>query len=101
MTDVPPGNGSAQAIPPAIRAPFPIVRLLYAALFAVVAWFVFWALLAVGAVQFFMVAISGRPNEELRNFALNLGEYLSELLAFITFGRDEQPFPVGPFPKHS
>jgi hypothetical protein len=104
MTDVPPGNsGSAQVVPPGtepLHPPFPIVRLLYAVGFAFVAWFVFYILLAIGAIQFAVLAITGRLNDDLKNFSLGLVQYLWEILAFVTFIRDEQPFPFGPFPKH-
>ncbi len=38
-------------------------------------------------------------NPELKTFTFSLVQYLWELLAFIVFVRDEQPFPIGPFPK--
>ena len=97
----PPG-GNASAVPPpeaVHRPPFPAIRLLYAIGFAVVAWFVFWITLVLALAQFIVVAINGRVNDELKGFSLNLVQYLWELLAFIAFARDEQPFPVGPFPK--
>ena len=105
MSDVPPGgvpsNGGAQAVPPprAEHPPFPIARLLYAFGFAIIAWFVFWGVLLLAAVQFIVVLINGEQNAELRNFSLSLVQYLWELLAYITFVRDDQPFPLGPFPK--
>ncbi len=104
MSDVPPNgipsNGSAQSIPPrAEHPPFPVARLLYAIGFAIIAWFVFWIVLALGLIQFIVVLINGEQNQELRTFSLNLVQYLWELLAYITFSRDEQPFPIGPFPK--
>lgn len=103
MTENHPAGG-AQTVPPgdaAHRPPFPAVRLLYAIGFAVVAWFVFWITLILALAQFIVVAINGRVNDELRSFSQNLIQYLWELLAFICFTRDEQPFPIGPFPKHS
>ena len=102
MTDSHPANG-AQTVPPIQEAPpaFPVVRLLYAIGYGFVAWFVFWILLLLGLVQFLMLALSGRVNEELRHFSVNLVQYLWELIAYILFVRDEQPFPIGPFPHRS
>ena len=102
MTDTHPANGDSAAQPtqPVDRTPFPVVRLLYAIGFSVVAWFVFWIVLLLSLVQFVVLAVTGRVNEELRNFSFSLVQYLWELLAFITFVRDDQPFPIGPFPKH-
>jgi hypothetical protein len=90
--------GSDQAVPPATPAhpPFPVVRLLYSFGFAILAWLVFWAILILAAVQFVAVAINGKVHDELKAFSLGLIQYLWELMAFVTFVRDEQPFPLGP-----
>ena len=98
MSDAHPANGTA--IPqPAPRPPFPIVRLLYSLGYAILAWLAFWMLLVLSTVQFFVLLITGRVNQELKSFNLSLLQYLWELFAFITFVRDDQPFPIGPFPK--
>jgi len=81
------------------RAPFPAVRLLYAFAYAVVAWFVIHFIFSLALIQFVVIAVTGRVNEELKDFSLSLVQYLWELLAFVTFVRDEQPFPIGPFPR--
>jgi|SRR5579862_7926617 len=94
MTDA--ANG---AIPQPAKMPFPFVRLLYSLGFAVLAWLALWLLFVLATVQFIVLAITGRVNEELKTFNLNLVQYLSEACAFIIFVRDEQPFPLGPFPK--
>ena len=97
MTDVPP-NGT-QALPTAPHRPFPLERLLYGIGFAFLAWVVLWVLIVVGLIQFVMFAINSRSNDELRNFSRNLVQYLWELLGYVTFVRDETPFPFGPFPQ--
>lgn len=94
---VPPNPGTGQ--PP--QPPFPVVRLIYAAGFALIAWFVFWAILILALIQFVVIAINGHRNDELKEFNFSLVQYLWELLAFIVFMRDEQPFPIGPFPRHA
>ena len=93
------GDNGAQAVPPAAtRMPFPAIRLLYAIGFAVIAWFVFWLVLAVAVLQFVVVAIDGKVNGEIKDFSLRLVQYLAELISFVAFVRDDQPFPIGPFP---
>jgi hypothetical protein len=99
MTDAPPGG--AQALPVPSREPFPVARLLFAVGYAVIAWLVLWITLILALVQFVVVAINGRVNDELKEFSLRLTQYLWELLAFIAFARDDRPFPLGPFPKSS
>jgi hypothetical protein len=104
---IPPENNNSSSSPPpggqggAAHAPFPAVRLFYSIGYGLIAWFVIHIVFLLAVVQFVVIAINGRNNEELKNFCLTLVQYLWELLAFITFVRDEQPFPMGPFPKHA
>ena len=77
------------------------MRLLYSIGYGFLAWFVLHIVFLLAVVQFVMIAINGRANEELKHFSLTLLQYLWELVAFITFVRDEQPFPLGPYPKHA
>jgi hypothetical protein len=82
------------------RAPFPGVRLAYAAGFAVVAWVVFWVSLLLGLAQWIITAIGGDQDDQLKRWSRNLNQYLWEVLSFIVFARDDKPFPFGtPFPK--
>ncbi len=102
MSDAPnnTGNPSPGAAPLPVRhPPFPIVRLLYAFGYGLIAWFVLHIIFVLAAVQFLMIAINGRVHDEIKSFCASLIQYERELLAFITFVRDEQPFPIGPFPK--
>jgi hypothetical protein len=96
MTDT---SSGSQAQPMHEHRPFPIARLLYALGFAFLAWVVLWIVFVLAAVQFVVLVINGRSNDEIKRFSLNLLQYLFELLAFVTFARDDLPFPVGPFPK--
>ena len=104
MSDAP---NSAGSIPPASpvaipdRPPFPVVRLIYSIGFGFVAWLVLHIIFLLAVVQFLLFAVNGRRNEELKSFSNTLLQYEWELLAYITFVRDEQPFPIGPFPKHA
>jgi len=99
------GNGSpSNPLPPVAAAqhpPYPIIRLLYAFGYGLIAWLVIHILFALAVIQFVLLAINGRVNEEVKSFALALLQYEWELLAFMTFVRDEHPFPVGPFPRHA
>ena len=100
-------NASANATPPPGQMPvaapphppFPIVRLLYAVFYGFIAWFLLHVIFVLAAVQFVIVAVNGRSNDELRAFCASLVEYEKDLLAYIVFARDAAPFPFGPFPK--
>ena len=97
MTDTTTDN----AHPPAAHSPLSGTRLLYSLLFAVIAWFTFWVVLVLAAVQLIAILINNRVSEELRRTSLNVIQYLWELLAYISCVRDEQPFPLGPFPSYA
>jgi hypothetical protein len=95
-----PAGGTYSTSPPPPRPPFPWLRLLYAIGFAVLAWVSFWLIvLLVAPLHFITLAITGRPNEELKHFSLRAVHYLMEQLLFVTGARDEMPFPLGTFPK--
>lgn len=100
MTDSNSTDGAVHPDQPK-RMPFPIVRLFYAFAFAIIAWFVIHLVFALAIVQFAVVAVTGRINDELKGFSFNLIQYLWELLAFASFVSDDQPFPLGPFPKRA
>jgi hypothetical protein len=93
---LPPGPAAVVAAP---HPPFPAARLLFAIGYGLIAWFVLHVIFVLAVVQFAMVAINGRTHDEIKSFSASLVEYERDLLAYITFGRDEQPFPFGPFPK--
>jgi hypothetical protein len=97
MTDANSGSATPQQI--ATHPPFPGVRLLWSIGFGVLAWIVFWVLVVLGVVQFVLLAVNGQVNDELKRFSRNLVQYLFELLAYVLMLRDEQPFPIGPFPS--
>lgn len=82
-------------------SPLTLPRLLYSLLFAVIAWFAFWVVLLLAVAQLLAVLLNQRVSAELRRTSLNVIQYLWELLAYISFVRDEQPFPVGPFPSYA
>ena len=96
-----PGAGNSRSVPPeTARQPFPWLHLLYAILFGVLGWVMFWLIvLLLAPLQFITIAITGRANDELRQISLRAIHYLSELVEFVTVTREETPFPLGPFPK--
>ncbi|MBV8977121.1 MAG: DUF4389 domain-containing protein [Alphaproteobacteria bacterium] len=100
MSDSSQGAAASQPLPVPTHQPFPVVRLAYAFVFALVAWMALWLVFVLGVAQFAILAVSGRVNDELKGFTLGLVQYLWELLAFIVFIRDERPFPFAPFPRH-
>lgn len=57
------------------------------------------ALLAL--VQFLLALLSGTPNPRLRAFGQDLGQYLRQIAAFVSFGTEALPFPFSDWPAGS
>jgi len=91
--------GAGPEGPAVVRQPFPWLHLLYAIFFAIVGWVTFWFIVVLALLQFIIIAITGRTNDELKQSSLRAIRYLAELLEFVTVTRHETPFPLGPFPK--
>jgi hypothetical protein len=77
------------------------MRLLYMLCFWFLGNIAFSLSVFLGVVQFVVILVSGRKNEELRQFSRNLIQFVWECLAFIVFAREEKPFPFGKFPSVS
>lgn len=84
---------------PALREPFPFVRILFTILFGIVASFVFWIIVLLAVLQFATIAIAGEKNDELKRFCRLTARYMQEMFDYMTLASDERPFPLGPFPK--
>lgn len=74
-------------------------RFLYMLGFWLLGYVAFNISILMAAVQLVVVLVTGEKNQDLRGFSRNLVQYLWECLAFITFVRDEKPFPFGKFPS--
>jgi hypothetical protein len=97
-TGNPPPSGAAVVAVP--HHPFPAARLLFTIGYGFIAYFVLHVLFVLVAVQFVMFVINGRTNDELKSFSVSLVQYTGEILAYMVFARDAQPFPFGAaFPK--
>ena len=53
---------------------------------------------AVVIFQFLTKLFTGEPNQQLRNLGQNLGSYLRDIVAFLTFASEEKPFPFAAWP---
>ncbi len=44
-------------------------------------------------VQFLHVLFAGRPNERLKDTGLSLGQYMAQVMEYLTFNTEVRPFP--------
>jgi len=74
------------------------IRLVFMLLYAAAFYLAVWVGGAVALIQLAFKLISGKSIPRLAVFGTNLGAYLSQILAFETFGSERRPWPMTPFP---
>lgn len=77
------------------------IRLVFMLLYAAAFYIGIWIGGAVALIQLAFKLISGKSVPRLAVFGTNLGIYLSQIMAFETFGSDRRPWPMTPFPTAS
>lgn len=90
---IPPG----QSVP--VGASFPWKRLLLSIAFGFAAAFALWLFIFAAIMQFILRAVDGAPSERLSRFGKRTGAYLRDIAAYMTFAREEEPWPFADFPK--
>jgi len=56
-------------------------------------------ILAVVVGQCLFTLFLGKPNVQLMKLGHGLGQYVQEIIAFVTFNSDKRPFPFNDFPQ--
>lgn len=69
------------------------LRILYMVLFAVVLYLVMMLVAVIAIVQALFALVSGKPNEDVGDFASDLSTYVYRIVAFLTYSDDRRPFP--------
>lgn len=72
-----------------------IKRGLFMVVFGIIGQFTLYATLFLAFVQFIVSIVLGKPNKALTNAINVAGQYLIEILTFLSFKSEEQPFPFG------
>lgn len=75
------------------------LRLLFMILFLVLWGISRLVILAVVVLQFLWVLFSGRTNPRLGAFGLSLATYSYQIITFLTYNTEEQPFPFSDWPS--
>ncbi len=75
------------------------LRLLLVVVYAALLYLVAAPVVAVLIVaQALFSLITGGPNENLQRFGAMLGEYIHQVVRFLTYNTDVKPFPFSAFP---
>lgn len=70
-----------------------LTRILVTLLFALIGWISLWVFGVVVLVQFGFLLITGSLNKNLKAFNGELGDYLSDIISYVAFQKEEKPFP--------
>lgn len=69
------------------------LRILYMILFAVILYLVMLLVSVVVIVQLLFALLTGKPNDDIADFATDLSQYVYRIVAFLTYTDDRRPFP--------
>lgn len=74
-------------------------RALYMLLFTVFFCVAKIVIATVILFQFFTVLFTGNTNERLLILGQNLSTYVYQIMLYLTFNKDEKPYPFGDWPN--
>lgn len=70
-----------------------ITRIFVTLLFALIGWLSLWVFGIVVLVQFGFLLITGQLNTNLKAFNGELGDFLSDIIKYVSFQTNDKPFP--------
>lgn len=71
-----------------------ISRFFYSVLFLVIGYFISTVVFFTTVFQFIYTAITGKSQERLQQFTANLAQYAKDVINYLTFNREEKPWPM-------
>ena len=69
------------------------MRIVYMILFAIILYPVMMLVAVVVIVQLLFALLTGKPNQDVGDFAADLSQYVFRIVAFLTYTDDRRPFP--------
>ena len=76
-------------------------RLLYMILFGIVLYVVLMLLGLVVVVQIIYAFVTGKANDDIKQFGSQLAHYINQIVLFLTFNENRRPYPFNPFYQES
>ena len=77
------------------------IRGLFMLLFVFLMGIAKFVTLAVVALQFLLVLFTGKINNNLLLFGKSLSAYQYQVMLFLTYNSEVQPFPIGDWPENN
>lgn len=69
------------------------LRIAYMLLFGFILYFVMMVMSLIVILQAIFSLITGQTNEKLRPFSMQLTNYISHIVLFLTYNSDAKPYP--------
>jgi hypothetical protein len=79
--------------------PNPWKRLVPMIGYAIVADIALWLIVLFAIMQFIVVLVTQKANEQLARFCGQMIDYFRQILDFLTYRTEDHPFPFAPFPQ--
>jgi len=79
--------------------PNPWKRLVPMIGYAIVADIALWLIVLFAIMQFIVVLVAQKRNEQLARFCGQMIDYFRQILDFLTYRTEDHPFPFAPFPQ--
>jgi hypothetical protein len=73
-------------------------RVFYTILFGVIGWITVWVFCCVVLIQFGFLLITGKVNNNLKEFNKEIGLFLFDMIKYLSFQTNEKPFPFRDWP---
>jgi len=74
------------------------MRALYMLMFALLYSVTEFVLFAVVIIQFILMLLTGSTNPQLLKLGQNIATYIYQIIQYLTFNSEYQPYPVGDWP---
>ncbi len=68
-------------------------RIIYMLLFAIILYLSMMVVWLVVFVQLLFALFTGKPNQDIADFAADLSRYVYRVVAFLTYTSEQRPFP--------
>ena len=75
------------------------MRGLFMALFVVILWIVKILFYAIILLQFVLVLLTDKHNENLHRFSKHLSTYTYQIYLFLTYNSEDKPYPFSEWPN--
>ncbi|MCK5718142.1 MAG: DUF4389 domain-containing protein [Thiomargarita sp.] len=75
------------------------LRFIFMVLYAIMFYFAIWIVGIMILFQFGVVLLTGKLNERILPVGLSLSTYIHQILLYLTYNSDEEPFPFSSWPS--